>query len=1185
MNLATRYLIVCALTFFAFASVRPVSAAEAGDWFERLAVPLAQADSFEEMRDESLKGVGLYPVTQLMPGPWNVLGPFDPATTANVPLRNIDTVSTFSAGQDVIVWQPVPGPVGTTASIDLLPLFERKENAVAYLYRSIQAAGEASVAITLSADDAFAAWLNGKEIFPRTVDGGDAAPGRHSTRVFLKPGENEILIRVEQVSGPWHVYFGLEPKIDPRVKAKILYEALEAIPKDPAGYATRVELAQLLDELGLVERALQQANRVSLDEDAPPPSRAAARAFLDRFLAIDLQSANKWNLFGPDDLTSGAIALDLQLTNQTASTETGEVEFRVSDIWANQTTPIPSLPYSLGPGSSWHRPVSFAPPGWGAFQVTAEIRYKDVPIRRETDVSYIPAPHPGLRPESFFAVTPEGDGDLEMIRKIGGKVVRGFFCNPSWVLKSIPETTAGPIELDFSRLDAEVSRHADRELSIFPIVGYAEPEALRSSVARRLGTTGPPRDPEEFTSMTVPIVSHLKDIRFWDFWDAPEIMGPTWSDDASDFLYFYKVWARKVAEVRPDAHVLVGGRPAFFADIFSLEPSAVEALGGLTNATYFDDTAETWRSGAQQRSLDFAVREAHQHESPYALVTESGTTRNRIEPGLARGQRTDAAKLVKLHALIALAGCYQANIHQAQGWGQSCPAGNAAYAVMTHLLEDRVIAADVWPAHPLIHGAVFAHPGRITDEVRSLPRADTIGVRWDVKPVKDATEPPAAVAIVWCETGLDAQRIDRAGTLNIEPAGDIRALDLMGNPAGTRKGDRLAIPFSPDPVYLLSDSLGVVELRNRIAGARIEKITPVTAYAFSLPSPLENGPTTLTIRVQNHLNRPVHGTMAPRGPADWRLEPTSRSIELAPAELAEVDFRLQASTTSPLNQYPLAIAIDTDAGRVEPRQVIGVACIQKLTPKVDGVIDEWSTGSFTRMDVVMQADPESFLAWLADPRQPRDLPQDRAFVGVDLAAAWDARFVYIAAVIHEPGLGNDTGGNPRSTGENPLTNGDCLELVFGFGDRADDAFRDEGDPWYWNGVFRDGDYSAIVFRQRADVPFLQSLSIPGLPWRTAYQSRQKGTTFNIGRSDVKYVRNQPNQTTTYEIAIPRSYLRGFDPDASFCRFGYVYFNDEKLAPLEWSRANGVFDYWANFGSYLPAWQARLPCQTRWGIEN
>jgi hypothetical protein len=38
-------------------------------------------------------------------------------------------------------------------------------------------------------------------------------------------------------------------------------------------------------------------------------------------------------------------------------------------------------------------------------------------------------------------------------------------------------------------------------------------------------------------------------------------------------------------------------------------------------------------------------------------------------------------------------------------------------------------------------------------------------------------------------------------------------------------------------------------------------------------------------------------------------------------------------------------------------------------------------------------------------------------------------------------------------------------------------------------------------------------------------------------------------------------------------------------PVEWSVAAGVFDYWANLGSYAPSWNQYLPCQTLFGIER
>jgi len=357
---------------------------------------------------------------------------------------------------------------------------------------------------------------------------------------------------------------------------------------------------------------------------------------------------------------------------------------------------------------------------------------------------------------------------------------------------------------------------------------------------------------------------------------------------------------------------------------------------------------------------------------------------------------------------------------------------------------------------------------------------------------------------------------------------------------------------------------------------------------LSLLRPLGDRPTTLTARVQNQLNRPVKGTIALAGPKDWKIEPPQRPIELQPAELAEIDFLVAATSTSALNQYVVRTTLDADAGKYERSEIVSVACVMPITPKVDGRIDEWTTAPFARVDVQQLNDPERYRQWVADPSQPRPaFPAEQVFVGVKMAAGYDAESFYLAVVVAEPGLGNDTTGYRSSFnyGENPMLNGDCLELCFGFTDRQRDDYHKPDDPWYWKGMFHDVDYSIIQTRERADQPVLLSLYIPGFLWRTDFQTERMNT-FDLLRTrkaQSRFVRDETANTTTYEIAVPRGHLRLFDPSKSHFRMGFVYFNDEKVPPLQWARACGVFDYWANFGSFLPAWQPFLACQTRWGV--
>ena len=71
-------------------------------------------------------------------------------------------------------------------------------------------------------------------------------------------------------------------------------------------------------------------------------------------------------------------------------------------------------------------------------------------------------------------------------------------------------------------------------------------------------------------------------------------------------------------------------------------------------------------------------------------------------------------------------------------------------------------------------------------------------------------------------------------------------------------GGKLVVPFNEHPVYITSDTLDVLEMRKRIAEAKIENVTPLNLYALSLMKSA-NEAQPLSVRVENQMNREVKG--------------------------------------------------------------------------------------------------------------------------------------------------------------------------------------------------------------------------------------------------------------------------------------------------------------------------------------
>ena len=74
----------------------------------------------------------------------------------------------------------------------------------------------------------------------------------------------------------------------------------------------------------------------------------------------------------------------------------------------------------------------------------------------------------------------------------------------------------------------------------------------------------------------------------------------------------------------------------------------------------------------------------------------------------------------------------------------------------------------------------------------------------------------------------------------ISDSSGLRAFDLTGREILPVRG-RFVLPFTRVPVYITTESLSVIELRDRISRGTIQQVTPVNLYAFSLTTaPIKN---------------------------------------------------------------------------------------------------------------------------------------------------------------------------------------------------------------------------------------------------------------------------------------------------------------------------------------------------------
>ena len=914
--------------------------------------------------------------------------------------------------------------------------------------------------------------------------------------------------------------------------------------------------------------------------------------------------------------------------------------------------------------------------GGGYFRVIAELTEGEDSQTLMTDVGIIPPSHPGVRPDSFFASNTSGlrtGVELKLLQAIGMKVQRAHFqpevatTDKEWTTKP---ATGEALPLDFRRLDSAFTEGKAHGVWVLPIVGYAlqgAGAAAKSDNAHKTGMHGPPRDFPEFVNSWEQIVRKYPEIRTYEFWNEPWIFGWTWCDTPASYRLLQTQWANMALAIDPELRIIAGNSSMFTEDHIEHDPTAWKGLlAGTTHHPYGWGTGQAnWRDGDQFRSMDYGMQVTLRMGLSYYYLTEGGTQYSTPQPGELLAAQTrlteidkqltalpadagdpqeeirqalnlektaltarvaaikttlpnvfnnleNAAKIVTYNVRQALLGGFQGNAQWGIGYAPEWTKSNTAYAVMTAMLEDRPVVADIWPHHALITGAIFANPSQVTPEVRALPRADELSPRWSVPVPIERQADVTKVAVIWGLTGLDAKRLDQQGTITFNRQPDIRAYDLSGREI-LPKGTVLSVPLNSNPVYLTTDRLSVVDFSARLADAQIERITPVNVYAQALQQPADL-PQSLIVRINSQINSDITGSvMLKIGNNDVG----TTAFTIAAGKLIDLAVPWPGIALSPRNQYAVTLtvacttpgidaagkAITRTLPSVTANQLLQSARFVKRTITVDGKLDDWQGTTPVMIDSRLLADGVDPTMYLLNPGidQPID-NEGNARILARVYTAYDTQYVYLAAAVQEPSL-NCTAGTPveKGRGETKITlpyqnampdglnhvvfAGDVFQFAFGFRDRVPGFGRQMHDPYAWKGMFYDTD----------DV-FVAHLSTDGAQlirhWgedtarRNAYQTETVPGYGAIPDGKIRIARDEDAKLTVYELAIPRSELLLFDPAVGQCRFGFRLYNNERLGfsnSLGWSETAGVFDYWRNLGSFTPTWTQHLPCQTVFGI--
>jgi hypothetical protein len=176
-------------------------------------------------------------------GNWFYIGPFDNAggkgfDTAYPPEKGIDLKAQIPGKGGNVTWKE--GKFTDGQVNNLVPLLPGHGHAdsVVYLYREFTFGAPVEIPISLGSDDTLTVWLNGEKLLAENVYRA-AAPDQHQLTLKLKPGKNQLLLKICQGGGEFAFYYAMKALAVAQVP---LFEDIsERIGLGPSGVAGRTK--------------------------------------------------------------------------------------------------------------------------------------------------------------------------------------------------------------------------------------------------------------------------------------------------------------------------------------------------------------------------------------------------------------------------------------------------------------------------------------------------------------------------------------------------------------------------------------------------------------------------------------------------------------------------------------------------------------------------------------------------------------------------------------------------------------------------------------------------------------------------------------------------------------------------------------------------------------------------------
>ena len=165
--------------------------------------------------------------------------------------------------------------------------------------------------------------------------------------------------------------------------------------------------------------------------------------------------------------------------------------------------------------------------------------------------------------------------------------------------------------------------------------------------------------------------------------------------------------------------------------------------------------------------------------------------------------------------------------------------------------------------------------------------------------------------------------------------------DSYANPVKTEAG-KITLPLDGSGYYLRGNGKpgSFKKLLTAIGSSRIDGIAPVEIKAHDLLAPVAQKPA-LRLSITNVLNRPVTGTLSATL-GNLTLDNAKQTLTLKPNETQEVLLPVTAGTPAIDNSYALKATFNANAdGQVAMDEVMHANVITRMTPTIDGKLDDW----------------------------------------------------------------------------------------------------------------------------------------------------------------------------------------------------------------------------------------------------